>query len=152
VSAPSWASAGPPKPPKTPKSAPAAPTAREVSGSAEVSGASADAALNPEARATKVTQERLRLYLESKDYADREKKEIEADLVAGATVEAGAVSAKIDDGSDHTFNFRKALVEATDRLIKAGILTGPFKDGEEYVETEVKKAARKPWKRLKVWR
>jgi hypothetical protein len=143
VSAPNWA-AGTPKPPK-------APTAREVGKSTEVSGESADAALNPEARAKVVTQERLRLYLESDDYADREKKEIQADLLAGATVEAGAVSAKIDDGSDHAFNFRKALIEATDRLIKAGILTG-FKDGEEYVETEVKKAARKPWKRLKVWR
>jgi hypothetical protein len=141
-----WA-AGTPKPPKA-----AAPTAREVNKAAEVTGTSADAALDPSPRTKMVTQERLRLYLESDDYADREKKEIQADLLAGATVEAGAVSAKIDDGSDHTFNFRKALIDAAGRLIQAGILTGPFKDGEEYVESEVKKAARKPWQRLKVWR
>ncbi len=148
MSGPNWASR-PPKPKPANDAAP--PTAREVEKAADVSGDSADAALNQEARAKVVTQERLRLFLESKEYADREKKEIQADLEAGASVEAGAASAKIDAGSDHDFNFRKALVEAADRLLKAGILTG-FKDGEEYVEAEVKKAGRKGWRRLKVWR
>jgi len=148
VSGIEWAKRG-----DAPPDPPGGGAAREVGRTAEATAAPAAEALAPLPRARVVTQDRLRLYAESKEYAERERREIALDIDAGAAVEAGVIQAAVTDSEpERAVNFRAELVKLADALIQRGAITG-HPDGEGWVRALVKGAPyRPPTRRLKVWR
>lgn len=138
------------KEPKAPKAPPV-----QVDRTADVSSASAEAALNMPAPPP-VTQERLRTYVSAKDFVERERNQLRVDLDAGAHVEAGEMSVEVEEERKREISsstgFRALAVRYADLLVKAGIFTH-VADGEAAVKEEVKKSPYKePYRAVKVWR